>query len=597
MLFLLIMSALALLLLAGFGSLFGRLAGFAPHNPWLFVWLGIFAAGTLAMLASLFVPLNIAALIVFAALGVLGLPSWYRAYMRSVGLSGDFRLRAMSVSTGKAAALPNRAERAVFGCTAFLFFLGLVCLFAYSSYKGAYDTDLYHAQVIRWYNEYGTAPGVGNLHARLAFNSLWHTLAALFDNGIGDDRSAWLMPCVMLSGGVFYFLHELCFGKQNGARLYALCLLLWMGLTTMKVIRTGPNLYYDDPPMILNAIVVLEAFLLVGKGRLKTASTEAESPVDTVKTLALIVTLAAAAFLVKPIGAITVVFAGVFALFSLIRHKHPVSDWRRVFVPALCAFCVWVAKNIFLSGYPLYPVPVFALPLDWTMLFENANGNYQAVISWARMPGPGSEQSLENGFLFWFIPWVKRYYRSKDFLQFAVLPAVPACVVWFLVMRHKYTKSALFFFLWTTLTIGYWFITAPDLRFGNGFFWTLLAAALTYAVPETPRLNVAAAWKHAAVRESFFLFWILGIAGVLAMNIGRDRYSLWSIGTLPARPVKEYRVEAPHPFTVWVPADEEDDRTGNSPLPSTPYPQYNLEMRAPGDLGKGFRPLQSPVKE
>jgi hypothetical protein len=79
------------------------------------------------------------------------------------------------------------------------------------------------------------------------------------------------------------------------------------------------------------------------------------------------------------------------------------------------------------------------------------------------------------------------------------------------------------------------------------------------------------------------------------MNIGRDHYSSWSIGTLPARPVKEYRVEAPHPFTVWVPADEEDDRTGNSPLPSAPSPPGNLEMRDPGDLGKGFRPLRHPA--
>ncbi|MDR1469302.1 MAG: hypothetical protein LBT00_08415 [Spirochaetaceae bacterium] len=577
MLFLLVSSALCLLLLAGFGCLFGRLAGFAPRNPWLYVWLGIFAAGTLAMLASLFVPLNMVALVVFAVLGGLGVPSWCRAYIRSAGLPGDCGLRAVSVGTQTAR--PGLAETKIFGLSAFLFFFAFICLFAYVSFRGAYDTDLYHAQIIRWYNEYGTAPGVGNLHERLAFNSLWHALAALFDNGVWDNRSEWLMPCIMLSGGVFYFLHELCFEKQNAARVYALCLLVWLGLTARGLIRSGPTLYYDDPPMILNAIVVLEAYLLIiGDSHFKTANIN--------KTLALILVLAATAFLIKPSGAITVVGSGLLALFLLVRSKRPVTDWLRVFAPAFCAFCVWVAKNIFLSGYPLYPVPIFALPLDWTMPFENANGNYQAVVGWARMPGPAYLQSLENGFLFWFVPWLKRQYSSIS------LSVVPACVVWILVMRHKYSKRALFFLLWTTLTIVYWFVTAPNQRFGHGFFWTLLAAALMSAVPETPRFDLKAVWKYAAVREAFFIVWTLGIVSALTMNIARDRYSVWSIGTTPARPVKEYTVNASHPFGIWVPADEKDDRTGNSPLPSTPYPSDRLEMRVPGDLGKGFRPQQ-----
>ena len=351
MLFLLASSAICLVLLAGLGCLFGRLIGLAPHNPWLDVWLGVFAAGMLAMLASLFVPLNIAALIVFAALGGIGIPSWYRVCIQPAGLSGAFSPYAIPASIGKPAARPKFAgfaETALFGFSALLFLFGLSCVFAYSSFNGAYDTDLYHAQIIRWYNEYGTAPGVGNLHSRLAFNSLWHALAAVFDNGVWDNRSEWLMPCIMLLGGVFYFLHEFCFGKRNGARVYALCLLVWLGLTSISVMRTGPSLYYDDPPMLFNAIVILETYhLLANKDRFKTSGLE--------KPLALILTLAAAAFLIKPIGAVTVLVTGLLALFLLIRRKQPVKDWFIVFAPALCALCVWIAKNIFLSGYPLYP--------------------------------------------------------------------------------------------------------------------------------------------------------------------------------------------------------------------------------------------------
>lgn len=44
----------------------------------------------------------------------------------------------------------------------------------------SYDTYLYHAQAIRWIEEYGIVPGLGNLHNRLAYNSSVLSLQALF---------------------------------------------------------------------------------------------------------------------------------------------------------------------------------------------------------------------------------------------------------------------------------------------------------------------------------------------------------------------------------------------------------------------------------
>ena len=46
-----------------------------------------------------------------------------------------------------------------------------------------YDTDLYHAQSIRWIEECGVAPGIGNLHNRLAYNSSFFCLQALYSFG------------------------------------------------------------------------------------------------------------------------------------------------------------------------------------------------------------------------------------------------------------------------------------------------------------------------------------------------------------------------------------------------------------------------------
>ncbi|MBO4911973.1 MAG: hypothetical protein J5504_04540 [Butyrivibrio sp.] len=55
-------------------------------------------------------------------------------------------------------------------------------LMAYGTSSGImhYDSDLYHAQAIRWIEEYGVIKGLGNLHVRLAYNSAAFPLSALY---------------------------------------------------------------------------------------------------------------------------------------------------------------------------------------------------------------------------------------------------------------------------------------------------------------------------------------------------------------------------------------------------------------------------------
>ena len=60
--------------------------------------------------------------------------------------------------------------------------LDLFLIFAYGTSRGMihYDTGLYHAQSIRWLEEYGAVKGLGNLHCRLAYNSSSFALSALY---------------------------------------------------------------------------------------------------------------------------------------------------------------------------------------------------------------------------------------------------------------------------------------------------------------------------------------------------------------------------------------------------------------------------------
>lgn len=238
MLFLLLSAAIGGLSLTGAGCLTGKLLGIGPvRNPWLYWWLGFFAVSTLSMFFSLFFPVTIISLAVFLIGGIAGLPLLY----------GEYRHFAMG---------EQKAQRALFIYAAVLILFYLAFLYSVTELTAPYDTGLYHAQTVRWLNEHGTPPGLGNLHARLAFNSSWLSFAALLDNGPWDNRSEALLPALSWLGAFLYFSHELLFTRKNGIRLYALCILAW----SLYQCRTYPALYYDDPVHILNAIVVLEAY-------------------------------------------------------------------------------------------------------------------------------------------------------------------------------------------------------------------------------------------------------------------------------------------------------------------------------------------------
>jgi len=69
----------------------------------------------------------------------------------------------------------------------------------------AYDTGLYHYQLVRWLSEYGTVPGLALIHFRFGFSSSWFALAAPFDFGPFKGRISGMF------GGLAIFLALLHF--------------------------------------------------------------------------------------------------------------------------------------------------------------------------------------------------------------------------------------------------------------------------------------------------------------------------------------------------------------------------------------------------
>jgi hypothetical protein len=147
---------------------------------------------------------------------------------------------------------------------------------------------------------------------------------------------------------------------------------------------------------------------------------------------------------------------------------------------------------VVLTGYPAYPLAVLPAPVGWRLPQEELAILQGWIRSWARAPGLRPEQVL--GGHGWVGPWASTLLGNRVWVQvpLALLAAGAAAL---LVSRRSRLLPALAAPL---AGIGYWLLTAPDVRFLGATLWLLAACALAIAAvsargPAAPRVVRAVA--------------------------------------------------------------------------------------------------------
>ena len=533
----------------------------SPKNPFLAVWLGFFTAAFMSLCISIWLPLDSGAARLI--IGLAALPGVMPTIRSWRGIIVDFKGRLL---------LP-----CIMGFGLILLAQGFVSCFAATGY----DTDLYHQQIVRWLREYGIVPGLGNLHSRLAQTSGWLALAAFMEWGPFTARTAFILPSLWLLAALLYFSYCACRAQCAQQRMYALCLLFLCGLH-LKTLY--PNLYYDRAALLLYSIMISEmlpVFFLPLAGR------------PLLRQLTLLFILLAASILFKPIAVPSLFFALILLVVLLRKNMIPISALPRIlWLPALTA-ALWCVLNAIQSGYPFFPLAVFPLPFEWTMRPEAIDGLRRAVQGWARWPGSGYGKALDAGLAYWLGPWLERNLANKMFIAGVAVPFIAGCAFWLAAFRRSdCLRAKLFFFLLSLAHLIYWFFQHPDSRFGLELFWTW--AALGMACTLTP-VRIKTILRVKGVPLALALAACLALAQTIAPLSSKEKRRALHPLQMPPRHTPFPGVRArilhagtPQAFTLFLPPENED-RCGNSPLPCAPYPNENLSLRTPGNLGDGFR--------
>lgn len=582
MLFLFLTLCVLLLLVMSIGKISMGLAGIKEtRNPFLFVFVGLFAVSIIAMVASFWVPISITFQYGFIVIGLLGLHSLYQALKL-------YNLRL-------------RDGYFYFSIIYLCMLLVLSYFFGYADYPYSSDTDMYHTNSILWLKSFGTVTGLANLSHRLGTNSTWHTFAAVVDHGLLNSRAVWVLPLFAYASASGYFLWEVCFGKKLWQKFFGICVTCW---TFVNVLTWGfPSLHYDFIPLIYNAILFLETLHLV---------LHEEEDSHSIKRLGLLAVIATASFVLKPMAAVSILFLGILIVYKLMEGN--VLNLKNVILIGLVplfAVCVWLGRNIILSGWPLFPSLAISLDLDWTIPRAMTKKNYEDVLFWARLPGPGYQEVGNNSFMFWFVPWLKNCFVSVRFWFVGTIPFFAGVFFWTLNWSRLRNPRELFFFSWCLVSLVFWFSLAPDIRFGDGLIYVFMTTGMTFYLVsnETKTLNVLSNKNMFKSISTLYTIFFLAI-GVTLFTGKRGPVNFLTIGRHLSGPIvqREIEVEGQEPLLIWTPIAVSDCRSsklpkicldnmniykglsgcGNSPIPCTRYFSDKIRQIIPGDLGKGF---------
>lgn len=519
-----------------------------------------------------------------AGLLVLNVYAQYFSLFSGVGLAANLAVMAFDAVAAvllrqKIILFFNR-KREETGWKRMLLYGFLVLLFSYGSSRGYmhYDTGLYHAQAIRWIEEYGVVPGLANLHSRFGYNSAAFALCALFG---GAGLTPYPMHCVP---GFFALL---CAVK---------CTAL-IGLPQRKRVRLSDFLYIGcifylvavfrelvAPASDYFAMLILFFVLMTWTELLE----EGEKEILPYGLLSLYLVYAATVKLSTAVLLVLALYPGVL----LIRQKK----WKTIagyFGLGIGIAFPYLARNVILSGWLFYPFTFFDFfPVDWKISKGYADSDAFEIQVYAKEIFDVYQKDMP--FSEWFPNWllaqegIDRLLVAAGWFSVpvgAVLVAVNGIRLWRASGTRNLSMAGMgipgFVLLEVSALLGFffWQFGAPLVRYG--YFYVLFLPLVTFGA-----IYVQAAGKGKGYR----IFTVLLVAFLcyrgynlvhMVIEMADQPYYIYQQDYVDS-PAETYEVDG---VTIYVPTDR--GQIGYKKFPSSPVVQ-DIELRGDG-IRSGFR--------
>ncbi len=447
-----------------YGLLIERLTGLGEDQDSLteyfsrimiLVLIGFTAVNILASILSLFIPLRLEAFLI-----VVIPPIAYLLFFHRPRFKLDFNVLEEQNSVAF-----------------FLASLSMMLLLVWITSGPAQnaDTYIYHAQSIRWIEEYPIIKGLGNFFIRLAYNSSWFVQSAFFSFSFLGGRSYHVLNGLVIFWISLFFLRDFFQFASDKSTLFLqhlALLLISIGFITIGSQSSAPST--DLPVAYFGWLVV---YLCIRSGN------DADSRSGLMIRLLAISGLAAFAFTIKIYALPLLLFPLLFIFAN--RHFIPRSIIIILAIWVLLIILPWITRNIIISGYAIYPLRFTAVPVQWRMPEEIIEMDLSGIRSWGfnnSLPPEATDPlNFSEQLQFWF-----QQLTNNQRLLFFVALFFPINAGLFLHFSPIDSLAegrirGLKYFLAFYAGFLFWLATSPNLRFGYVYLLFFFAATIAMA--------------------------------------------------------------------------------------------------------------------
>jgi len=414
-------SLVALFLVLGCGGSFLWFApSFNSNSLSIFGALGLLEVGMLSIISNFFVKLDTS---FFALLTMISFFGWIKLVKKT-------KVNDIFLFTGVAI---------------FYWVAGLRA-------GSTFDTSLYHIPMIRWMHESNLPFGLANLHSRFGFWNFWFSICGGVSSGGVLPYGVFTLNIVLVTYALTDFIRFATNAVVSKNTWFCISILILISLVDFRTFSMGQKSPNADFAGVVLALWSASYLLMRSEERFNW-----KVPVLLLSGLSILIKLNQAYLGL----AILLVIASSFKKFKM--------EMRTLIVPVgmiAVAALLMILKSFWLSGCLVFPVKSTCFPVSWRVSDGMNHDLVYWIMRWARNAGD-PEAGVFN---YW--AWVPTWWNSNSTAKI-ISSTLGLSAVWLIAkaaLRKKLQTPDL-------LTLGifgcgtaYWFLTAPDLRFGYGGF-------------------------------------------------------------------------------------------------------------------------------